>query len=66
MHVASVVRLMIAPYAVPNGSMIHNWLNINSWLTAFPHHSTLPFDEQYTDGMHLPFKEHVSWYQLDH
>ena len=42
MHVTSVVRLRIAPYAVPNGLMIDHWLNDNSCLTPFPRHSTLP------------------------
>ena len=42
MHITSVVRLGITSYAVPNGLMIDNWLNVNSWLTPFPHHSTLP------------------------
>ena len=42
MHVTSVVRLRITPYTVPNGSIIDKWLNDDSQLTPFLHHSILP------------------------
>ena len=41
-HVTSGVRLRIAPYTVPSGSMMDKWLNDYSQLTSFLHHSILP------------------------
>ena len=56
MHITSAARLRLALHTTTKESLIDKWMNINSCLMTNPYHSILPFNDQYTDGMHLIFK----------
>ena len=56
MHVPFAARLRLAPHTTTKESLIDKWMNDNSCLTTNLYHSILPFDDQFTDGMHLIFK----------
>ena len=56
MHVTSAARLRLAPCTTTKESLIDKWMNDNSCLMTNPYHSILPFDDQYTNGMHLILK----------
>ena len=65
MHVTSAARLKLAPCTTT--TKIDGLMNDNSCLMTNLYHSILPFDGQYTDGMHQIFKQlNRSLLQLTH